>query len=95
MASKPTVRAEQYTFLGGLVAKEERIISDAKGNVRQAEDRLAFFQRWRDMLKADICEGCAGHGYVRVWYAQDEVKAETCDRCKGTGSKADGDSKHG
>lgn len=78
---------EMYHFIQSQLNKAEQEKYEAGLALKRADECIALFQPWAETLKLAICPGCNGHGYVRHFIAQDEVKAVACTACNKTGIK--------
>jgi hypothetical protein len=77
----------EYLLLESLIYLEERANEDRRRELKRSEEKIAVLRCTADRFKDKICTKCGGHGYVRVWYAQDDCKSEKCEQCDGTGLK--------
>lgn len=85
MSATPASMREAYLLAVGQLAMIDRKLTDLRIEQRNLEERAEKCRVIRDGFKDAACSACDGYGYIRVFYAQDDVKAEMCEQCKGTG----------
>lgn len=81
----PAMLRQAYLLASQEVSRISRRMSEIDMERRELERRLEPAQNIKNGLASAACSSCLGQGYIRHFYAQDDVKSEKCEVCGGDG----------
>lgn len=83
------VHVNTYVLIKGLLSQKQQRLHELRYEVKQLEIQEAAYREIEQELREGICDSCGGQGYIRMQYAQDDIKTEPCTRCQATGIRSE------
>jgi len=79
------MQREAYNLAAETLSRFQTESSDLSMRLRFVNEQIIRMEAIKAAFKDAVCPSCLGRRYVRVQYAQDDIKAEPCTTCNKTG----------